>query len=150
MGQGDGNAAPFWPHFSPVSVSVLPTSAPFLPISAHVGPFQPTSALLCDAAAWQCSQHRAPSHHADASSPRFHPPRSLGENNYYANLNESRPPSTTGSINIKVWAPIEGRGRSVINSSAERGAAGRAGGDGGSRVSPTLPQRCPIGRRSPS
>lgn len=46
--QGDGNAAPFWPHFSPISVSVLPTSAPFLPISAHLSP------AACDAAARRC------------------------------------------------------------------------------------------------
>jgi len=136
------DTAPFWPHFSPISVSLRPTSAPLPPISAHFAPFQPTSALMLQHGS--VAQRWAPSHHADTSSPRFHPPRSLEENNYYANLNESRPQPTTGSINIKVWAPIEGRGRSVINSSAERGAAGRAGGDGGlgfPHPAPTLPHR---------
>lgn len=49
-------------------------------------------------------------------SPWCHPPRSLEENNYYVNLNESRPQPTTGNINIKVRASIEGRERTVINS----------------------------------
>lgn len=61
-------------------------------------------------------------------SPRCHPPRWLEENNYYANLNESRPQPTTGSINIKVQPSTEGRGRTVINSTTSQEPAETQGG----------------------
>lgn len=112
--------------FQPFLCSFWPTSAPFQP---YFSPFQPISALFRSQPEMQCSAvamplddrlHPAGAGVQDTTSPRCCPPRSLEENNYYANLNESRLQPTTGSINIKVWASIEGRGRSVINSATIR------------------------------
>lgn len=119
--------------FQPFLCPFWPTSAPFQP---YFSPFQPYFSLLQHISAlfhsqpeMQCSGvamplsdglHPAGAGVQDTTSPRCRPPRSLEENNYYANLNESRLQPTTGSINIKVWASIEGRGRSVINSATIR------------------------------
>ena len=84
--------APFWPHFGPSQRHDVAQQC--APARLHT-----------------CTGH---------VSPRCHPPRSLEENNYYANLNESRPQPTTGNINIKVRASVEGRGRTVINSITNR------------------------------
>lgn len=94
---GDGGRCKsLWPHFG----LVLTQFGPILALPRGV-------MLLADVL-----QPHAP----DTISPRCRPPGSLETNNYYANLNESRPQPTTGNINIKAWAPIEGRGRSVMNS----------------------------------
>lgn len=90
--------APFWPRFDPIQRRNAREVAMLL---SNV--LQPAHTRV-----------------QDAVSPRCHPPRSLEENNYYANLNESRPQPTTGNINIKVRASIEGRGRSIINSITNR------------------------------
>lgn len=117
---------PILAHFSPFSTLFQPISALFQPASAH---FSPISALFRSQPEMQCSAvamplgdrlHPVGAGVQDTTSPRCRPPRSLEENNYYANLNESRLQPTTGSINIKVWAWIEGRGRSVINSATIR------------------------------
>lgn len=103
-----------------------------LPRTGHGTGMQKPSCSFCphfvpsgrrDAGGWRRCSATAPARppaSAGHVSPRCHPPRSLEENNYYANLNESRPQPTTGNINIKVRASIEGRGRSVINSITNR------------------------------
>lgn len=120
---------PLQPHFSRVSAHFSPLqhiSALFQPTSAHFSSisalFRPQPGARCLAVAMPLGDglHPAGAGVQDTTSPQCHPPRSLEENNYYANLNESRPQPTTGSINIKVWASIEGRGRSVINSATIR------------------------------
>lgn len=97
------------------------TFGPILaPFWAHFGPGQGRDAQGVSMLLSNMLQPARPPACAGHVSPRCHPPRSLEENNYYANLNESRPQPTTGNINIKVRASIESRGRTVINSITNR------------------------------